>query len=534
MATARGRLVLLALLPAPFARAYCTPKDACWPAAERWRGLEGGLSKEAQLHALSLESLDACFLQGNNAIGLVDEGHGACMQDNACLFDKCTYGNAWNVAAYSVQVRTVADIQAALAFANTHNVSVSVKTSGHSYAGSSSMKGSLQIYMSEFEKYGEVATVVDTCGTSHDHVLKIGGGQPWGDAYAAVAKAGREIVGGGGLTVSAAGGWLMGGGLSSLSRKYGYGIDNLVAVDVVTAAGDVVKADACSHPDLFWAARGGGGGTFGVLIAAYYRTHEISKVTTLSMAIAATALNVATIGLPTLDSWVDFWVDTSPTIDTNWTGGYWTLSGITSFFYHGTKAEALASDFVVALNAWKAGLKPEHAALVAISLEEFGSYWEFRKSFCALDPSTPACKRWGAQTDATGQQGTNIHSRMIPRSFVEKNGGADAKATLKWLIRNGFDSFNYFLGGAITDVAADATAVHPSVRSSIWNMEVFHPQMIEKLREDIPEAGVCFNHAAKDEPDWETAAWGANHRRLVVRFQPPPSPRLSVPSFPCL
>ena len=75
------------------------------------------------------------------------------------------------------------------------------------------------------------ASMADGLGVPH--VLKVGGGQVWGEAYPVVGDAGRDIVGGGGLTVAAAGGWLMGGGLSALSRTFGYGIDNVMAFDVV-------------------------------------------------------------------------------------------------------------------------------------------------------------------------------------------------------------------------------------------------------------------------------------------------------------
>ena len=71
--------------------------------------------------------------------------------------------------------------------------------------------------------------------------------------------------------MSAAGGWLMGGGLSTLSPQLGLGIDNVLSFDLVLASGDRVRADACSHPELFWALRGGGGGTFGVVTAVHYR-----------------------------------------------------------------------------------------------------------------------------------------------------------------------------------------------------------------------------------------------------------------------
>ena len=76
------------------------------------------------------------------------------------------------------------------------------------------------------------------------------------EAYSAVAGK-FNLVGGGGKTVGASGGWLMGGGLSALSRKLGLGIDNVVQFEVVLANGTAASVDAWSHPDLFWALRYG-------------------------------------------------------------------------------------------------------------------------------------------------------------------------------------------------------------------------------------------------------------------------------------
>jgi len=503
-------LALALLAPLRAVQGYCVPSKSCWPSAEQWQALRDSLSTGASLHALSLDSLDTCYAQGTNAIGLVAEGHGACMQDRACYHERCDKSSAFNLAAYSVGVRTAGDVKAALAFASEHNVSVSVKTSGHSYAGSSTMKGSLLIYMADYEKYGEVGAHTDSCGATTAHALKVGGGQPWGEAYMAASAAGRDVVGGGGLTVSAAGGWLMGGGLSALSRRFGYGIDNLLAVEVVLASGEVAVADACTHADLFWALRGGGGGTFGVTTAAWYRTHETSEVSVLVMSISDR--NKGDFKLAQ-ESWIDFWVEHSPKLDTRWTGGYWTTRSIVSMYFRGSEADARAS-FAGDLEAWAKGLPAGQAELVKISLTRHDSYWASRTSTCLSEDQSPACKKFGAETDATGQAGINIHSRMVPRAWVEADGGAAAKETLKWMARFGALDFNYFLGGAVADVAAGATAVHPSVRSSLWNFEVFHKEIIERLREDIPDAGVCFNHAAKDEPDWDTAAWGSNLPRL--------------------
>jgi hypothetical protein len=65
------------------------------------------------------------------------------------------------------------------------------------------------------------------------------------------------------LSVSAAGGWLMGSCLSFSSSEYGLGVDQVVTFDLVLTNGTMVQVDGCTNPELFWALHGGGGGTFG-------------------------------------------------------------------------------------------------------------------------------------------------------------------------------------------------------------------------------------------------------------------------------
>src|SRR5262249_23643277 len=88
-------------------------------------------------------------------------------------------------------------------------------------------------------------------------------------------KHGRYVQGGGCTTVGAAGGFLQGGGFGSWSKKYGIAAASLLEAEVVTADGQLRVANACQHPDLFWALRGGGGGTFGVVTQVTLMTHPL-------------------------------------------------------------------------------------------------------------------------------------------------------------------------------------------------------------------------------------------------------------------
>ena len=96
----------------------------------------------------------------------------------------------------------------------------------------------------------------------------------WAELNDAAAEHGLAVTGG---AVSATGiaGYTLGGGLGWLMAKYGLAADNLLAVELVTAEGEVLQVDAASHPDLFWALRGGGG-NFGVATSFTYRLHPLA------------------------------------------------------------------------------------------------------------------------------------------------------------------------------------------------------------------------------------------------------------------
>ena len=103
--------------------------------------------------------------------------------------------------------------------------------------------------------------------------MQVLGGEQWGDVYAAAKANNVDVAGGYSLTVGAAGGYL-GGGHSPLSPMHGLAVDNLLEIDVVTPDGNLLTANECTNTDLFWALRGGGGGTFGVTTRVVYKAHE--------------------------------------------------------------------------------------------------------------------------------------------------------------------------------------------------------------------------------------------------------------------
>src|SRR6202050_3311218 len=171
---------------------------------------------------------------------------------------------------------SAADIAAALDFGRERGVGLVIKGTGHDYLGRSSAPGSLLIWTHRMREI----TMHDTfrpAGTDGPGVpaISVGAGTRWLEAYQMAARHGRYVQGGGCVSVGAAGGFPQGGGFGSFSRRYGTAAGNVLEAEGVLAAGESVVANEARHADLFWALRGGGGGTFGVVTRLTMRTYPM-------------------------------------------------------------------------------------------------------------------------------------------------------------------------------------------------------------------------------------------------------------------
>jgi FAD/FMN-containing dehydrogenase len=87
-----------------------------------------------------------------------------------------------------------------------------------------------------------------------------------------------ELIGGASLSVGASGGWVMGGGHGALTNNYGLGVDNVLEMKVVLANGTLITANRRQNTDMFFALRGGGGGTFGVVLKTTSQIYKIAPM----------------------------------------------------------------------------------------------------------------------------------------------------------------------------------------------------------------------------------------------------------------
>ena len=198
--------------------------------------------------------------------------------DEPALTQTLGWTDAWTSqpSLMAVAAESAADIAAAVDVARKHGLRLVVKGGGHSYFGNSNAADSLLVWtrrMDKVELHDSFVAAGAPAGTAPQGAVSIGAGAIWGRVYDAVAaQAGRYVQGGGCLTVGVAG-FTQGGGFGSLSKQFGTGAASLIEAEVVTADGRVRIANAHRDPDLFFALRGGGGGTFGVVTRLTMRTH---------------------------------------------------------------------------------------------------------------------------------------------------------------------------------------------------------------------------------------------------------------------
>ena len=258
------------------------PGDKLWPSLEKWNQLKVAVNG----NLIKIESpLKACTTSTENA---------ACLDffkslknpyfigDNPALTQTSGYQDAWQSepSIYAVAATCTADVVAAVNFARIHNLRLVVKGGGHSYQGTSNAPDSLLIWTRKMKKielhYNFLATGCETKQAPQPAVT-IEAGAMWMQTYNAVTtKGGRYVQGGGCATVGVAG-LIQSGGFGSFSKNYGLAAAALLQAEIVTADGTVKIVNAVKNPDLFWALKGGGGGSFGVVTKLTLRTRELPQ-----------------------------------------------------------------------------------------------------------------------------------------------------------------------------------------------------------------------------------------------------------------
>jgi FAD/FMN-containing dehydrogenase len=258
------------------------PSDPAWPSTANWDMLK----KDVGGNLIKVQPLSAGCATDSRGVTCAEALENArnpfYLGDQPAGTQVSGWLDAWSPAAsvYAVVARNAADVSAAVNFARANRLRIVVKGGGHSYQGTSNAPDSLLVWTRAMN----AVTVHDAfvgkgCEgrQAPTPAVTVDAGAMWIDAYDAVTTQGGRYVQGGGCTTVGVAGLVQSGGFGSMSKGFGTAAAGLLEADIVTADGVVRTVNACMNPDLFWALKGGGGGSWGVVTRLTLRTHELPE-----------------------------------------------------------------------------------------------------------------------------------------------------------------------------------------------------------------------------------------------------------------
>ena len=516
------------------------PTDADWDALNR---LTNG-----RLSRVTVPKLDG--LDGKKV--LTNPFH---VGDEPGLTQSSGWLNAWrsSPSAYVVTARSAADVAAAVSFARDHNLRLVVKGCGHSYLGTSSAPDSLLVWTRKMDAV-TVHAAFTPAGSAAAPVpaVSVGAGCMWLHAYQAVTTgAGRYVQGGGCTTVGVAG-LVQGGGFGSFSKAFGTAAASLLEAEIVTADGRTHVVNPTQEPDLFWALKGGGGGTFGVVTRLTLATHALPTV------FGAVTLSLHARSDDAYRRLLARFVDLYAT---NLCNPHWGEQAIArpdnrleiKMIFQGLTAdEARAAmkpliDFADANAADYAGQKS--LAVVALPARDFWNPDFYRRAapsvvgFDGRPGATPTDFWWAGDGGQVGAFWHAYTSAWMPASLLKPRNQAglvDAwfAASRHWTVAF---HFNKGLAGAApaTIEASRDTAMNPDVLDAfalaiiasegppvfggtpfveLAAAHVRHKSVqaaMAALRAAAPDTGAYVNECDYFQSDWQRSFWGPNYARLA-------------------
>jgi FAD/FMN-containing dehydrogenase len=204
-------------------------------------------------------------------------------------------------ATYRLDATNVQDVIDAVKFASKHGIRFSVLNSGHDFHGRNDAPNGLVLVVDRLKgarldtiytpttagvsnvDYSSTAIQAPAAKFASDAFITIGAGWTTDALNRRLNSSNLVTLGANHDSVAIAGGWAQNAGHSPLSPKYGLGADQVLEYKVVTADGVLRVANTASNSDLFWALRGGGGGTFGVVVEATIKTYQSPRVSSTQL-----------------------------------------------------------------------------------------------------------------------------------------------------------------------------------------------------------------------------------------------------------
>ncbi|KAJ7838188.1 FAD-binding domain-containing protein [Mycena olivaceomarginata] len=400
-----------------------------------------------------------------------------------------------SISEYYVAVSGPEDVQKTFSFSQKTSIHLSIKASGHDYKGRSSSKGSLNIWLVYTPNF-----IPEGGNVCYERTITLGAGVPFEDLYKFADQYNLTAIGGYHQTVSPSGGWVMGGGHSILSPVYGLGVDRVLQFKIVTPDGKYRIANGFQNTDLFWALRGGGGSTFGVVLESTIIVEPRIKLQVASFSFAKTSTNY--------QPFLKLIVDESYKWGTEGWGGHMGPMNLINVNPLLTTEEATES-----LKSVTAYVKAQNGTVV---IEELPSWQAFFTKYVTVAQASvgPSHSDRDFTTEAGRTTLTNTMVQMIDQYGVNP----------------------YIVVGIpfLFKGPENATSVTPAWRKALWqigghtlwqfNATVSQirtqfqiaSNVTQLMRDITPGSGAYFNEGDVYETDHEESYWGVNYPALIA------------------
>ncbi|KAH7008310.1 hypothetical protein EDB80DRAFT_433821 [Ilyonectria destructans] len=523
-----------------FGNCKTAPGDALFPSSSVWKVFSlltgGAVQKTVPFASVcyhnfgNYDAAECAYISNNwyNGSYIQTEDRTAInailFEDLTCvppsLFTAGTSCEIGGLPLYSIDATCVSHIQLAINLARSLNLRLVVKNTGHDFGAKSTGYGALSIWTHNLKSVQFYKSYKQ--GSYKGPAFKMGAGVQAYEAYKAAYDNGVTIVGGEGQTVGVMGGYILGGGHSPLSGIYGLACDQVLAFEVVTADGRFITASEQSNPDLFWALRGGGGGTYGVVTSAIVKAHpKINAVSSMTFSLTSGTGNVtdAMFWKAVHSYWKRFpeWARENANYE------YFIISNIGTG-YNFAMSPWFAPGMTVA--QLKALVAPMFAEWAEIGIEIDPVYKEYTDFYPAWKNSFPL-EPWGSSTIRQG-------SRLFPyNNWANDTIIEDTLEVVKGTIEDGcyFIGFNTFTGvkGYPHNAANPAwrTALLHGIGATFWADdadEATKKAASDKLTDDYvakwraitPGAGAYMSESDYREPDFTQSFWGSNYEMALL------------------
>lgn len=541
-------------------RSRVRPGDPAWPPDTRWDQLRQQVGAafikvrspfEGCRSAASTAACAQLFKSIKNPYFISDE---------VALTQTLGWVDAWTSmpSVYAVAARRTDDVVAAVNFARENHLRLVVKGGGHSYQGTSNAPDSLLVWTRKMDSIAlHDAFVGVGCEgrAAPTRAVTVDAGALWAQVYDAVTtQAGGYVQGGGCLTVGVAG-LIQSGGFGSFSKAFGLAAASLLEAEVVTADGVVRIANACTHPELFWGLKGGGGGSLGVVTRVTLRVHELPET------FGAVNMKIKATSDPAYRRLVGLIVDfcSEKLLNVHWgeqirfrLGNLLEIAMVFQGLAR-SQAQAVWQPFLDSLAAAPDDFKLEFSPLkiVSTSARDFWAPTMFKTLFGFIRtddrPGAPESNVfWPGDQGQAGQVLHGYQSAWLAASLLRDEHRptlADAlfAASRHWGVSL---HLNKGLAGAAADAvtAARDTAMNPAVADAFAlaicgahgppaypGVPGHEPDAVlarrraqaiaramDELRKRIPTTGSYVSESNFFEANWQAAFWGSNYPRLLA------------------